>query len=67
MSCIHAHGSDAVADSRNAKTPWAGTHGVNCVFTCHLTGIALTGTSETATPTRCMDGIGFPTDILRQP
>lgn len=68
MTRFLGHGLDAVTDSRNAKTPWAGTHGVDCVFTCCPAGFALDGqTSVTATPSRCMDGIDFPADILRQP
>jgi hypothetical protein len=62
MTIITGHGSDAVADSGNEKARWAGTHRARFVFTyCCPAGLLLTTakTSVTATPFRCMDGIGI--------
>lgn len=64
MTVITGHGSDAVADPRNEKARWAGTHRARFVFllTAPL-ALALHGqTSVTASPVRCTDDI----DILRQ-
>jgi hypothetical protein len=61
MTVITGHGSDAVADSGNEKARWAGTHRARFVFTyCCPAGPTSYGqTSVTATPFRCMDGIGI--------
>jgi len=64
MTVITGPGSDAVADPRNEKARWAGTHrGRFVVLLTAPLALAFHGqTSVTAPPIRCMDGI----DILRQ-
>lgn len=65
MTCFSGHGSDAVADHRNAKARWAGTHRAGCVFflTTSLTSASYgRGFSVAVITFRCMDGI----DILQQ-
>jgi len=64
MTVISGHGADAVADPRNEKARWAGTHRARFVFNpaATLAPASYGQTSETAKPIGVTDGI----DILRQ-
>jgi hypothetical protein len=60
------HGSDAVADSRNEKARWAGTH--RAVFVEPLPPLRWANFSRPVqrigvTCERCMDGIGILQDV----
>jgi len=60
MSFDHIHGTDAVADPRNAATRRALTHRVGSVLTRCNDGLLLTRlTVGQRHPFRCMDGIGI--------
>jgi hypothetical protein len=65
-TCTTGHGSDAVADSRNEKARWAGTH--RAVFVDPLSPFRWPNflrpvQRNGVTFERCMDGIGILQDV----